>query len=94
MNFSRHEDVRYRRARINILFTDISHVPTGMSSHGTWVAQSLKPLTPGFGSGHDLMVDEIEPRVRLRTGSAEPALGSLSPSPSPPPLLALSKINK
>ena len=25
-------------------------------SQGTWVAQSVKGPTPGFGSGHDLMV--------------------------------------
>ena len=30
---------------------------------GAWVAQSIKCLTLGFGSGHDLVVGEFEPRV-------------------------------
>ena len=41
----------------------------------------------GFGSGHDLMVGELEPQIWLAAVSAEPALAPLSP---PPP----SKINK
>ena len=28
---------------------------------GTWVAQSVEPLTLGLSSGHDLMVLELEP---------------------------------
>ena len=32
---------------------------------GTWVAQSVKCLTLGFSSGHDPMVCEFEPRIRL-----------------------------
>ena len=32
---------------------------------GAWVAQSVKPLTLAFGSGHDLMVCEFEPCIRL-----------------------------
>ena len=54
-----------------------------------------------FGSGHDLTVREMEPRVKLYADSVEPAWDSLSPSLSAPPLLALSlslslclKINK
>ena len=47
---------------------------------GTWVAQSVKHLTLDFGSGHDLMVCEFEPCVRLCADSEEPAWDSLSPS--------------
>ena len=51
---------------------------------GTWVAQLLKPLTLGFGLGHDLTVPELEPQVRLCVDSSEPAWDSLSlPLPSP-----------
>ena len=54
----------------------------------------LKRLTLAFGSGHDLMVRGIEPRVRLCTDSTESPWVSLSPSLSlslsAPPLLALS----
>ena len=32
-------------------------------SWGTWVTQLAKRLTLNFGSGHDLMVREIEPCV-------------------------------
>ena len=52
-----------------------------------WVAQSVKRLTLGFGSGHDLTICGIEPCVRLCTDSSEPAWDSLFPSlclcPSP-----------
>ena len=37
-----------------------------------------------FGSGHDLMVHEIEPRVGLCSDSTGPAWDSLSPSLSLP----------
>ena len=57
---------------------------------GTWVAQSVKLPTLDFGSGGDLMVCEIEPCVGLCDDSVQPAWDSLSPSPSAPPLLALS----
>ena len=43
------------------------------SYRGAWLAQSVKRLTLGFGSGHDLMVGEFEPHVRLLADSAEPA---------------------
>ena len=49
---------------------------------GTWVAQSVKRLTPGFGSGHDLTVGGFEPRVRLCANSAESLPGILSLFPS------------
>ena len=42
-------------------------------------AQSVKRPTPDFGSGHDLTVRGIEPRVRLCADSVEPAWASLSP---------------
>ena len=32
-----------------------------VESRGAWVAQSVKRLTAGFGSGHDLMVGEFKP---------------------------------
>ena len=41
------------------------------------MAQSVKHLTLGFGSGHDLMVCGIEPHVRLCADSEEPAWDSL-----------------
>ena len=66
-------------------------------SWGTWVAQSVKCPTLGFGSGHDLMIHEFKPHVRLCADGAEPAWDSLSLSLFAPPLLALSlslKINK
>ena len=51
-----------------------------------------------FGSGHDLLVCESEPRIGLAAVSAEPASDTLSPSLSlsAPPLLmlSLSKIKK
>ena len=46
---------------------------------GAWVAQSVDHPTLGFGSGHDLMVFEFEPHIRLRMGGVEPAWDSLSP---------------
>ena len=45
---------------------------------GTWVAHSLKRLTFGFDSGHDLTVPEIQPRFGLCADSMEPAWYSLS----------------
>ena len=40
---------------------------------GSWVAQSIKHPTLDFGSGHDLTVRGIEPRVGLCAYSMEPA---------------------
>ena len=77
--------------------------PTGDAGEGAWapLAAVLKPSrlrrlggssvkrpTPDLGSGRDLTLREIEPRVGLCTDSAEPAWDSPSPSPSAPPLLA------
>ena len=45
---------------------------------GAWVAQSLKHLTLGFSSGHDLTVYEFKPRIGLCTESAEHAWDTLS----------------
>ena len=42
------------------------------------MAQSVKPLTLGFGSGHDVMVCGSEPHIGLCLVSAEPAWDSLS----------------
>ena len=46
------------------------------------MAQSVKHLTFGFGSGHDLAVCEFEPYTGLHTSGMEPAWDSLS---APPP---------
>ena len=66
-----------------------------LGAWGPWVAQSVEPLTLGFGSGHDLTVHGFEPRISLHTDSAEPAWDSLSPnlalcpSPTHPPSVPL-----
>ena len=54
------------------------------------MAQPIKRPTLDFGSGHDLMVCEIKPRIGLCADCAGPAWDSLSPSLSDPPLLSLS----
>ena len=61
---------------------------------GTWVTQSLKPLTHGFSSGQDLAVHQYESNVGLCAESSEPGAclrfcvsKSLS---SLPPVLSLS----
>ena len=48
------------------------------SREGHLVAQSAKRPTLDFGSGHDLLVCELEPGVRLCTDSVVPAWDSLS----------------
>ena len=45
---------------------------------GTWVAQSVKCLTLGFGSGHDLAVHEFKSHIGLCADSVEPSWDSLS----------------
>ena len=59
------------------------------------MARLVKRLTLDFGSGHDLMVREFKPHVRLWADSGEPVRDSLSPPLSASPLLSLSlsKIN-
>ena len=44
---------------------------------GAWVAQLVKCPTLASGSGHGLIVREIEPCVRLCADSVEPAWDSL-----------------
>ena len=39
-------------------------------ARGAWVAQLVEP--PDVSSGHDLMVCEFKPRVRLCADSSEP----------------------
>ena len=51
------------------------------------MAQSVRHLTLDFGSGHDLTVHEIEPRVGLCIDRTEPAWNPLS---LPLPLLVFS----
>ena len=66
------------------------HVTHTKMSWGTWVALLVK--LPNFGSGHDLMVGEFKPQIRLSAVSMEPASNPLSPSLSlsAPPSLSLS----
>ena len=52
---------------------------------GAWVAQSVKHLTLGFGSGHDCTVPEFEPCVGLYTDSVEHAWDFLTLSLCPFP---------
>ena len=52
------------------------------------LGHSVEGLTLDFGSGHDLAVRGIEPRVGLLTDSVEPMWDSLSPSLSGPLPLA------
>ena len=60
------------------------------ASKGAWVAQSIKCPTFDF-SGHDFMVHEFEPHIRLCADSVEPAWDSLSfPLSDPPHPLSLS----
>ena len=54
---------------------------------GSWVAQSVEQSTLDLGSGHTLVVPEIERHVRLCADSSEPAWNlspflSLCPSPT------------
>ena len=47
-------------------------------SGGAWVAQLVKQRTLDFGSGDDLTVREIKPRVRLRADGVQSLLLILS----------------
>ena len=66
-------------------------------SWGAWVAQLVKSLTLGFGSGHDLMVCESESHIGSML-TMQSLLGILSLLlSSPPPLtpsVSFFKINK
>ena len=53
------------------------------------MTQSVKHLTLDFSWDPDLMVHEIEPRVRICADSAEPAWDPLPPALSAPPPLTL-----
>ena len=57
-------------------------------AQGTWVAQLVKRLTLGFGSGFSWF-HGFEPQIRLCADSAEPTRDSLSSSLSSPPQLTL-----
>ena len=61
------------------------------------MVQSIKCTTPGFGSGHDLMVCEFEPHVGFHVDSVEFAWDFLSSSLSlcapPEHVLKINKIN-
>ena len=50
------------------------------------MAQCIMGLTLDFGSRHDLMVRGVQAPVGLHADRAEPALDSVSPSLSVPPL--------
>ena len=52
---------------------------------GAWVALLVKYPTLDLGSGHDLVVREIQPHVGLCTDSTEPAWDSFSHSLCPSP---------
>ena len=53
--------------------------------------QWVECLTPDFGSGHDLTVQEFEHHIWVCADSEEPAWDFLSPSLSVPSLFMLSK---
>ena len=59
------------------------------------MTQSVKHLTLGFVSGHDLLVHGIEPCIGLCADSMEPARDSVSPSLfAPPPLMLALSLKK
>ena len=62
--------------------------PGSCWGEGTWMAQLVKFLTLGLGSGHGLTVCEIEPCIGLCADSLQPARDSLSLPFSAPPLLS------
>ena len=49
------------------------------------MAQSVKHLTVDFSLGHDFIVPEIEPCIRLDTDGGEPTWDSLFLLSAPPP---------
>lgn len=61
-----------------------------------WVAQLVKHPTSAqtYGSGHDLMVRELQPHIGLSAVNTEPTLYPLPPTLSaPPPQIQIKKIN-
>ena len=63
-------------------------------NQGAWVAQSVKHLTLGFSSGHDLMDCEFEPHIGLCADSREPAWDFSLSLPSSLSLFLKNEINK
>ena len=74
-------DVHFLKLTLTLLF-----IKKCQNVRGAWVAQSVKRPTLDLGSGRDLVVCGIEPRVGLCADSAKPVWDSLSD----PPQLALS----
>ena len=58
------------------------------------MAQSVERPTLDFGSGHDLMVSEFEPRVGLCTDIRVWSLLGILPLSLPPTLHALSPLSQ
>ena len=81
-----------RKKKNEIQSTKTYHMPSSLlkatQRAPAWVAQSVERPALDFGSGHELMVCEFEPRIRLCADRAEPAWNflslSLSLSLSPP----------
>ena len=70
----------------------MDHARNSNNNWGAWGTQSAKRPTLDFGSGPDLTVHELEPRVGFCAESAESAWDSLSLSLplSAPPMLVVS----
>ena len=84
------KDVSSRRMDFDRRIEKLENLHTGALG---WLSQ----LSTNFSSGHDLMVGEFEPHVRLCTDGLEPGVCfrfcvSLSPRPLLVPCLSLSKI--
>ena len=78
-----------RKEKLEILPLRAFYILNGkIQDRGAWVVPSVKRPTLDFGSGHDLMVCGIKPRIELCTDSTEPAWDSLSPSLCAPPMLS------
>ena len=60
-------------------------------SWGAWVAQSVKCQTLDFSPGHDLLVPESEPHIRLCADTVKPAWDSHPLCAFPLLVLSLSK---
>ena len=65
---------------IQYLITGEASTVTSQNRHprDTWVAQLVKGPTLDFGSGHDLIIHEIKPHIRLCADNMEPAWDHLS----------------
>ena len=60
---------------------------------GTWVAQSIKPLTLGIGTGHDLRVIGLSPKGSTVSGSMLSMESSCLSPFAPSPTCALSSLS-